>query len=347
MPTEGGADAVVHVAFADLVALLKSIFLAYGAPEALAERLATNCATAERDGAHSHGVFRMAAYASTLKSGYVDPHAVPAVEDASPSLIRIDARNGFAQVGLAAAAPLAKAKARATGICLVAMRDSHHLGALWIDVEPFAREGLVALAFVNGISRVAPFGGHKPFYGTNPMSFAAPRPGAEPLVFDQASSAMAFGDVKLAELEGRAVPPGTGIDRDRRPTTDPAAILEGGALLPFGGPKGSSISMMVELLAGGLTGGAFSFEVDRGAYPGAQTSRSGECLVLIDPARVFGDGYAQRVAALEEGLRQAGQARLPGDRRHAARRRAMAEGIPIAAKVLADLHALRDAPAGS
>lgn len=334
----------VRLAFEELVALLEAIFRRHGAPEALAGCLARNCAIAERDGAHSHGVFRMPSYVTTLHSGYVDPHAVPQVEDASPSLVRIDARNGFAQMGLAAASPLAMAKARATGICLVAMRDSHHLGALWIDVEPFAREGFVALAFVNGISRVAPHGGHQPFYGTNPMAFAAPRAGGEPLVFDQASSAMAFGDVKMAELEGRAVPPGTGIDRDHRPTTDPAAILGGGALLPFGGHKGSSISMMVELLAGGLAGGAFSFEVDRSAHPGAQTSRSGQTLLLVDPERVFGPGYAARVEALVQGLRGAGQERLPGDRRHAARARAAAEGIAIPAKTLAELHALRDAP---
>ena len=339
MTSEAGET--VRVSFAELVALLEAIFMRHGAPEALARTLAANCATAERDGAHSHGVFRMSYYVSTLRSGYVDLHAVPRVEDASPSLIRIDARNGFAQVALAAAAPQAVAKARATGICLVAMRQSHHLGALWIDVEPFAREGLVAMAFVNGISRVAPFGGHRPFYGTNPMSFAAPRHGAEPLVFDQASSAMAFGDLKLAQIAKRSVPPGTGIDRNREPSTDPAAILDGGALLPFGGHKGSSISMMVELLAGGLTGGAFSFEVDRSAYPGAQTSRSGQCLILIDPGRVFGEGYGKRVSELAEGLRRAGQERLPGDRRHAARRESEAHGIPIPARTMAELESLR------
>jgi delta1-piperideine-2-carboxylate reductase len=333
---------VVHLGFAELVELLEAIFTRHGAPRELATMLATNCATAERDGAHSHGVFRMSFYVSTLRSGYVDLHATPVVEDVSPSLIRVDARNGFAQPALAAAAASAVAKARATGICLLAIRASHHLGALWIDTEAFARQGLVAIALVNGISRVAPFGGHKPFYGTNPMSFAAPRQGTDPIVFDQASSAMAFGDVKLAQLEGREVPPGTGIDRNRNPTTDAAAILEGGALLPFGGHKGSSISMMVELMAGALTGGAFSFEVDRSAYPGAQTSKSGQCLILIDPSKGAAGDYAARVEALMQGLKAAGQERLPGERRYSNRREAQRRGIPIAKKTLAELHALRD-----
>ncbi len=333
-------EAIVRVGFAELVALLKAIFMRHGAPEPLAQTLATNCATAERDGAHSHGVFRIPAYVATLESGYIDLHASPAVEDASPSLVRIDARNGFAQMGLAAAAPLAMQKARATGICIVAMKNSHHLGALWIDVEPFAAQGFIAMAFVNSVKRVAPFGGHTPFYGTNPMSFGVPRRDTPPLVFDQASSAMAFGDVKLAEIEGRAVPPGTGMDRERRPTTDPHAILDGGALLPFGGHKGSSISMMVELLAAGLAGGEFSFEVDRKDYPAAQTVRTGQTLFLMDPERIHGAGYEDRVEALVAGLRGAGQERLPGDRRYATRREAEARGIPIAAKTLAELKAL-------
>ena len=327
----------VHIGFAELVDLLKAIFMRHGAPEPLARMLATNCATAERDGAHSHGVFRIPAYVATLESGYVDLHASPAVEDASPSLVRVDARNGFAQMGLAAAAPLAIDKARATGICLVAMRNSHHLGALWIDVEPFAAQGFVALAFVNSVKRVAPFGGHEPFYGTNPMSFGVPRRGAPPLVFDQASSAMAFGDVKLAEIEGRAVPPGTGLDRARRPSTDPKAILDGGALLPFGAHKGSSISMMVELLAAGLAGGQFSFEVDRRDYPTAQTVRTAQTLIVIDPARTHGPGYEERVEALVAGLHAAGQERLPGDRRYAARERAARDGIPLARETLESL----------
>ena len=336
-------DETVRISFPELVALLKAIFERHGAPSNVADVLASNCATAERDGAHSHGVFRMASYVATFKSGYPNLHAVPEVVDASPSLLRVDARNGFAQVALAAARAQAIAKARATGICLVAIRDSHHLGALWIDTEAFAREGLVALAFVNSVKRVAPHGGHSPVFGTNPMSFAAPRRGHDPLVFDQASSAMAFGDIKMAELDGRPVPPGTGVDRDRKPTTDPAAILNGGALLPFGGHKGSSISMMVELLAAGLAGGQFSFEVDRKDYPAAQTVRTGQTLILVDPAKVYGEGYEARVETLAAGLRDAGQERLPGDRRYANRREAGKSGIPIARKTLDELNALRDA----
>src|SRR5690606_30733895 len=152
---------------------------------------------------------------------------------------------------------------------LLSIRHSHHFGALWPDIEPFARRGFIALAMVNSMRSVVPHGAHRPVYGTNPLGFAAPRDAADPLVFDQASSSMANGDVQIAAREGRMLPEGTGVDRDGNPTTDPSAVLDGGALLPFGGHKGSSIAMMMEIMSAALSGGDFSFEVDWSGFPGA------------------------------------------------------------------------------
>src|SRR2546425_7547809 len=124
-------------------------------------------------------------------------------------------------------------------------RFSSSCGAL-AGRREFAREGLVSLAFVNSISRVVPWGGRKPVYGTNPMAFAVPRENCDPLVFDQASSVMAHGEIRIAAQSGHELPAGVGVDRSGEPTTNPQAIVDGGALLPFGGHKGSSIAMMIE-----------------------------------------------------------------------------------------------------
>jgi len=333
------SESNTRIQFQDLVALLSVLFLKNGASPEVAAILADNCASAERDGAVSHGVFRIPAYLSTLKSGYVDGKAIPRVVNVSASLVSVDACNGFAQPALAAASALAIQRARETGVAAIAITHSHHYGALWIDVEAFVRQGFVALTMVSGVKRVAPYGGNRAFYGTNPMAFGAPRAGGPPLVFDQASSAMAFGEVKLAAQQGRSVPPGTGLDRAGEPTTDPQAILDGGTLLAFGQHKGSSISMMVEIMAAGLTGSLFSFEVDRSKYPGAETSRSGQFMLLIDPAAGSGSNVASRVEELANGLREHGQKRLPGDHRYARRKESEAKGIEIGRKTLADLQA--------
>ena len=254
---------------------------------------------------------------------------MPVVEDVGPAFVRADACNGFSQRALTEAAPVLLEKVRRNGVAVLAIRHSHHFSALWPDVEPFAEQGLVALSFVNGLACVVPCGGHKPVFGTNPMAFATPRLGADPLVFDQASSSVANGDVRIAVRNGTLLPPDAGIDRDGQVTRSPQAILDGGALLPFGGYKGSSIALMIEVMGAALTGGQFSAEVDWSAYPGAETPRTGQLLIVIDPVRGHNAPFAQRVQDLCARVYGAGQERLPGDRRYACRRRAMQRGIPL------------------
>ncbi|WP_122339834.1 Ldh family oxidoreductase [Pseudomonas caricapapayae] len=313
----------------EMTDLLRQIFLAHGTSPEVADVLAENCANAQRDGSHSHGIFRIPGYVSSLSSGWVDGKAVPLVEDVGAAFVRVDAANGFAQPALAAARSLLIDKARSAGIAILAIRNSHHFAALWPDVEPFARQGLVALSMVNSMTCVVPHGARQPLLGTNPIAFASPRQEGEPLVFDLATSAIAHGDVQIAAREGRLLPAGTGVDRDGQPTEDPRAILDGGALVPFGGHKGSALSMMVELLAAALTGGHFSFEFDWSKHPGAQTPWTGQLLIVIDPDKGSGQQFAQRSEELVRQLRGAGQERLPGDRRYLERARSMAHGIEI------------------
>ncbi|MFC3442363.1 Ldh family oxidoreductase [Sphingobium rhizovicinum] len=332
---------MTHMDFDALVALLARIFIANGASAGVADILARNCAGAERDGAMSHGLFRMPGYVSTLHSGWVDGRAEPVVEDAGASFLRVDAANGFTQPALAAVAPIAIEKARATGACVVAIRRSHHFAALWPDVEPFAEAGLVAIAMVDSMAVVVPPGARRPVYGTNPLAFAAPREGGRIMVFDQAVSLLAHGDVQIAAREGHVLPEGAGVDAAGQPTRDAQAVLDGGALLPFGGHKGAAIAMMIEIMAAALTGGNYSHEVDWSAHPGAQTPCTGQCLILIDPARGgSGAGFAARVEQLVDALRAAGQERMPGDRRFAARAKAVRDGVPVSAEMLARLEAL-------
>lgn len=331
---------VVRIRFEALADLIAAILRRHGCSEDVAAIIAGNMASAERDGATSHGIFRIPGYLGSLDSGWVDGKAVPVVEDVAPGFIRVDARNGFAQPALAAAREALVAKARRNGIALLSTRDSHHFGALWPDVEPFALEGLVALCMVNSMGSVVPHGGRDKVFGTNPLAFAAPRLGNGPLVFDQASSAMANGDVQIAAREGRELPEGSGVDRHGNPTTDPRAVLDGGALLPFGGYKGSSIAMMMEVMSAALSGGNFSFEVDWSAYPGAATPKSGQTIILIDPGIGATRDFAARVETLVTRLRAAGQDRLPGDRRYANRAEALTNGIPVDAAEVAKLENL-------
>jgi delta1-piperideine-2-carboxylate reductase len=331
-----------RISTAELASVLKAVFRRHGCSEPVAAILAGNMAGAERDGAHSHGIFRVNGNLGSLDSGWVDGKAVPVLEDVAPGVLRGDGRNGFSLPLLDMAREPLMAKATANGIAMLSVRNAHHFSAVWPDIEPFARQGFVALATINSMASVVPHGGTKKLYGTNPMGFAVPRGDGDPLVFDQASSGWSNGDVQIARREGRALPPGIGVDRNGVPTIDPNAVLEGGALLPFGGHKGSSIAMMMESMGAALAGGDYSFEMDWSRHPGAATPHGGQTYILIDPGRGNARVFAQRIEALIDAIHDAGQERLPGDRRYANRRAHERDGIPISPAELARLRDLAE-----
>ena len=220
----------MRIRYQDLESLLFRTFVRQGVSEPNAKLLASNCAGCERDGSLSHGVFRVPGYIGSLKSGWVDGEAVPAVEAAGPAFLRVDARNGFAQPALAAAMPRLIEMTSSQGVGVVATRDSHHFSALWPDLEPLARCGFVALSMVSGLACVAPPGGCQPVFGTNPIAFATPVAGAYPMIFDFATSSMSNGDLRISAREGHRVPMGTGVDASGALSDSPSDILNGGAL---------------------------------------------------------------------------------------------------------------------
>jgi len=323
-------EPAVTLSFEQLKNLLHDIFIKAGVNQETAALLSFNCACVERDGPESHGIFRIEGYLNTLKSGWVNGCAEPRIEDCGDSFIRVEADNGFAQLCLARARTLLLEKVGKTGCALLAVRSSHHFSALWPDVESFAEQGFIALTLVAGLPVVAALGGTTPVFGTNPMAFACPVADSAPLVFDFASSALSNGDTRIAAREGHLLKEGCGIDKNGQPTNNPQQILDGGALLPFGGHKGAALILMVEILASALTGGAFSREVDFKHHPGAETPKTGQLFIVIDPERGGNHPFASRVAELLNAIRASGEnMRIAGDKRLQNRARAKQQGIVI------------------
>ena len=323
----------MKVSVEELQSLVHRVLERQGVAPAHAPLVAATIVSAERDGSRSHGLQRLAGYLSSLSSGWVDGAAEPVIEEAAPGLLKVDARNGFAQVALAKAAPQLRAMALRQGSAVMAMANSHHFAALWPDIEPLAMEGFIALTMVSTRARMVVWGGSKKVLGTNPMAFACPRRGKPPVVWDQASSVMSQGDVLLASAAKRLLPDGIGVDSEGRSTTDPDAVLQGGALLPFGGIKGGSLAFMIEILAAALSGAKLGFEDQSGKIPGAVTSNAGQFLLLIDPRPLGGNRFLDRIEELLEHLRDAGSGRLPGELRWQRRRAAERDGIEVSAEM--------------
>jgi delta1-piperideine-2-carboxylate reductase len=326
-----------------LTELVAAIFLRLGMAATDVQVMAGTVVAAERDGARGHGLQRMRGYVSSIEAGWVDPRAEPTFEQRRPGLLAADAANGFAQIALARAKDRLLRMVQKNGTAILATRNSHHFAALWPDIEPFAEASFIALTMANTRPWMAAWGGRRRALGTNPIAFACPVPDASPLVWDQASSIMSQGEVLLHRASGKALPGGTGIDRAGDPTTDPDAVLDGGALLPFAGAKGASIAFMVEILVAAFGGGLFGFEDRSAAVPGAVTSNAGQFLLLIDPATAGAMDFDGRVAGLIAFIRASGSERLPGDRRYAARQQSVLNGIAVSPAMLAGLHRLAGA----
>ena len=297
-----------------------------------AQAIADTVTAAERDECTSHGLFRIPFYVKALQEAGVSPDAEPTFRDLAPAVIRADAHFGFAPLTLQLGADPLEQRTREFGIAALAIVNAYNVAALWPEVERFAERGLVAFAFTAALRYVAPAGGTRPLYGTNPMAFAWPRAGRPPLVFDQASSASARGEIQIRLRDGKSLPEGWAVGPDGEPTTDPATALAG-AQLPFGGYKGAAIALMVELLAGALVGDVFSFEAHEADAGKTGAPCGGEFMIAIDPARCTGDGDRQGQLAhaeklFEKILEQDGT-RLPSDRRYQARERTPTEGVTI------------------
>ena len=320
---------------------------AVGVPDADADLVATSLVEADRRGTHSHGVLRLPLYVEAVRSGGIvpDPEMRWVREHGATAVL--DAAGGFGQVATARAVDKARELAARHATAVVAVHRSSHYGAGAYWTNQLARDGLVALLVSTTGASVAPFGGAEKLLGTNPLTISFPTGDDEPVVLDMATSNGAYGRIVAAGKEGHPIPEGWAVDAAGAPTTDPHAALAG-ALLPFGGHKGSGLAILLELLAGPLAGGNMAAETTDMWVDPSYRMGTGHLLWVVDPVGLHGDAAAiGRAAGFQRRLRETTPAQgvrevfSPGDveQRNAA---AHAERVPVPASVLDDLAALAD-----
>ncbi|MEQ9259823.1 MAG: Ldh family oxidoreductase [Roseovarius sp.] len=327
MGTKLSLDEIEEIAFRAL--------LAAGASAAQARPVARSIRAAEAEGTRSIGLGYLPFYCQHLRVGKIAGDAVPLLSQPAPALLRVDAAGGFAHPAYEEGEAALIETAMSQGVALMGISGAYACGVLGYFTDRLARAGLTAMMFANASSTMAPWGGKTPFFGTNPWSFAAPREG-DPLVIDSSSSATAFVNIARAPEAGEEIAAHWPRDENRAPTTDPAQALEG-SIAPAGGHKGAALALMVEVMAAGLTGANWSCQAsslgdDEGGPP-----RLGQTLIAIRS-----DGLAAGMAArLEEMLAAMSSqpgTRVPGERRHANRARALAEGVEVDDETLARLN---------
>ena len=217
---------------------------------------------------------------------------------------------------------------QATPIAGIAIANSHHFGVAGHHVERLAGLGVIGLVLGNSPAGIAPWGGSRPLFGTNPIAFGFPRDSAAPVVVDLSLSKQARGKIKLAADAGEPIPEGWALDADGNPTTDAKSAMAG-SMLPMGDAKGAALVLAVEIMAAALTGSRFGFEAssffdDKGGPP-----RVGQFLLGIRPDSLSAGTYLERTEVLLQAVLDQPGTRLPGTRRMEIRDRSDAEGIEL------------------
>ena len=266
------------------------ILVAAGSAPAEAGQVAANLVLANLSGHDSHGVGMLPRYVDAIAEGGLTPNASVKINLDIGTMMALDGQRGFGQIVGVQAIELGIARAKQHGSCIFTLSSAHHLGRIGHFAEMATAQGLVALHFVNVLSRpvVAPWGGGDGRFGTNPCCIGVPLAGAEPFLLDFATSRVAQGKMRVAHNKGEQVPDGYLIDEHGAPTNDPGVVVVPqsnglyGALMTFGEHKGYGMAIACELLGGALTGGGTW-------HRPADTARSvfnGMLTVLIDPAKL-------------------------------------------------------------
>jgi hydroxycarboxylate dehydrogenase B len=312
------------------------IFSAAGSSDREAAIVADHLVDASLKGHDSHGVIRVSKYVDWVRAGHLMPNQhANAVFDRGPLLL-VDGGFGYGQVIGLEAMELAAARAKQYGMCCLSTRNAGHLGRIGAWAEQLADQGLVSIHFVNtsgfGIL-VAPHGGSDRRLSANPIAAGAPVPGKPPLILDIATSIVAEGKIQVARNRGETLAPGLVIDGAGKPTTDPHAFYAAppGAIFPFGGHKGSGLSLLCEILAGSMSGGGSS-------HPDNPTSWrlvNNMMTIAFDPS-VFPDATfgadAQRLVGWIKGsppIEVGGRVLLPGELEAETMADRLERGVPI------------------
>ena len=321
----------------ELHAIVRDILVAAGADEAGANRVAEGLVSANLSGVDPHGVYHLLEYVDVIKKGFIVPNAKPETITETPATALVTGNWTFGFVTAKFALDLAVSKARANGIAIVGMVQCGHIGRLGEYAEMAAAEGMVSLTWAGGYSEdqqsTVPYGGRGKVLHTNPLSIGFPGGEETPMVMDFATTVGSGSKIMVARDRKERLPPGSIIDKDGNPSTDPEDFLNGGAHLPFGGHKGYAIMLAVEFLGRILTGSDDYAEPHRGGI----YNRHQGVTMIVHKADLFQplERFASRADEMERRLRAVPPARgfrevlVPGDLEARTRVVRQRDGIPV------------------
>ncbi len=257
---------------------------------------------ADSRGVHSHGVMRVEHYCKRIRCGGLNVLAKEIITQISDSVAIVDGDHGMGHSALTTATETAISLAQKTGLGFVSIRNTSHCGALSYYAKMATDRGLIAIAMTQTDSIVAPHGGAKPFFGTNPICFGFPVKEGEPVIVDMATSATAFGKLLHAKETGQPIDKGLALDSEGNETTDPHQVS---TLLPFGGYKGTCIAPAIDALTGCLMGARYGNHINRMYDNYDQYRELASLIIVIDPGMLGNEHFSRQMADMVSDLKSA------------------------------------------
>ena len=337
-----------HLVFSheSLLQFTVECFSRAGFEESKALFIAETLIEADLRGLNTHGVIRIPMYLDRVKLGLIDPSAETKVILDQGSFAILDAQNGMGQIASQLAMEMALEKAKSPAVALVGVRNSNHFGAAAYYSMMALEKKAIGICCSNTEPLMPAPGGAKAVVGNNPFSVAIPAKNRLPIVVDMATSAAAIGKIMLAQKRGNSIPPGWATDRFGNDTTDPEKALDGGMLLPVGGPKGYGISIIIDVLAGILMGSGFGEKVKSPLKDLENRQRAGHLFMAINiesflPVDQFCSHVDDLIDQVKNGPKAAGvkEVFLPGEIEYHTKNRRLKEGIPLPQDLVQQLEA--------
>jgi LDH2 family malate/lactate/ureidoglycolate dehydrogenase len=337
-------NAVSHYTPQEAQGFAAEILKAIHVPDADAKIIAESLIQADLRGVKSHGLIRLPAYIRRIEANVMNPVKNIVVIKDSKATVLIDANNTFGPLAGHAAMTKAIEKAKEYGFGMAAVRNSNHFGVSAYYTMMAARQDMIGIVLTNANPALAPFGAKTPLMGTNPMSVTIPSDEEAPLALDMSSTLVARGKIRYAAATHQDIPLGWALDQDGNPTTDPETALKG-TLEPIGGPKGSGLALIIEIMCSLLTGAGRLGEVrETTDLSGPMNTGHIFCALEIDrftDVKQFKkdiDQSIRRIKALPSV--SGGPIYLPGEIEHLNVLRGQKEGIAYDEEVIKTLNQL-------
>ncbi|QOY38260.1 Ldh family oxidoreductase [Anaerobacillus isosaccharinicus] len=319
------------------------LFESVGVPKEEAFINADNLVDANLSGIDSHGVSRMGIYLKRIRENVVKPQSRVTIMNEAPATVSLNGENSMGAVVSKKAMELAIAKAKETGVSYVTVNNSNHFGTAAYFTKMALNHNMIGFAATNGASRMAPWGGKEAYFGTNPFSVSIPAGSERPIIVDMATSVVARGKIIMAQKNSETIPEGWAMNKDGEFTTSAQEALDG-TVLPFGGPKGSAIALIIDVLSGVLAGAAFGTGIKDMYGNFKEPTNTGHVFGVLNIEKfiavdLFKSNMDQMIKDIKANSPAQGvqEVFLPGEIELRKAEQRLKEGIPITLPVLREL----------